>query len=100
MPIYEYECNCCPSRFELKRSFDDDSPVSCPQCEGGARRVFSAVPVIFKGSGFYVTDSRGTDTGSLPGGGDGDGDGNGDGNGDGKKDSVPEAKTASAEEAT
>ena len=59
MPIYEYECTCCPSRFELKRGFHDDGPVSCPRCGSKARRRFSSVPIIFKGSGFYVTDSRG-----------------------------------------
>lgn len=58
MPIYEYECTCCPSRFELRRSFTDDSPVSCPKCGGKVRRIFSPLPIIFKGSGFYVTDSR------------------------------------------
>ena len=71
MPIYEYECTCCQSRFELKRSFDEDTPVSCPQCECEVQRVFSPVPVIFKGSGFYVTDSR-KDYGP-PSGGDGSG---------------------------
>ncbi len=59
LPIYEYECTCCPSRFELKRGFHDDSPVSCPKCGGKARKLFSSVPIIFKGSGFYVTDHRG-----------------------------------------
>lgn len=59
MPIYEFECTCCPSRFELKRSFHDDRPVFCPSCGTRARRLFSSVPIIFKGSGFYVTDSRG-----------------------------------------
>jgi len=58
LPIYEYECTCCPSRFELKRSFSDDSPVSCPQCGGNAQRIFLPVPIIFKGPGFYSTDSR------------------------------------------
>jgi putative FmdB family regulatory protein len=59
LPTYDYECTCCPSKFELKRGFHDDSPVSCPKCGGKARKVFSSVPIIFKGSGFYVTDSRG-----------------------------------------
>ncbi|MFC1940316.1 FmdB family zinc ribbon protein [Chloroflexota bacterium] len=59
MPVYEYECTCCPSRFELKRSFSDDSPVLCPKCGESAVRIFSPVPIIFKGSGFYITDSRG-----------------------------------------
>ena len=59
LPIYEYECTCCPSRFELKRGFHDEDPVLCPRCGGKARQLFSSVPIIFKGSGFYVTDSRG-----------------------------------------
>ena len=59
MPIYEYECTCCSSRFELKRSFNENNPVSCPQCGGDTQPVFSPVPIIFKGSGFYTTDSRG-----------------------------------------
>jgi len=58
LPIYEYECTCCSSRFELKQSFSENTPVSCAQCGGKAQRVFSAVPIIFKGSGFYSTDSR------------------------------------------
>ncbi len=58
MPIYEYECTRCSSRFELKQSFSENAPVSCPRCGGGTRRIFSAVPIIFKGSGFYSTDSR------------------------------------------
>ncbi|MFC2063276.1 FmdB family zinc ribbon protein [Chloroflexota bacterium] len=59
MPIYEYECEKCASRFELKRRFDEDagSPC-CPQCQGEARRIFSPSVILFKGSGFYVTDSR------------------------------------------
>jgi putative FmdB family regulatory protein len=58
MPIYEYECEQCSLRFELRRSFDGRSEVVCPQCGGSARRIFSPVPIIFKGSGFYITDSR------------------------------------------
>ena len=60
MPIYEFECTGCPSRFELKRGFHDQTPVSCPACGRKARRRFSSVPIIFKGSGFYVTDSKGS----------------------------------------
>ena len=58
MPVYEYECNSCLSRFDLRKSFDDSGPVCCPECGGSAQRVFSPVPIIFKGSGFYVTDNR------------------------------------------
>ncbi len=60
MPIYEYECTNCPSHFELKQGFHDNGPVCCPRCGAKARRRFSSVPIIFKGSGFYVTDSRGS----------------------------------------
>jgi putative FmdB family regulatory protein len=59
LPIYEYECSHCSSRFELKRSFSDNSPVTCPQCGCDAQQIFSPVPIIFKGSGFYSTDYRG-----------------------------------------
>jgi len=59
MPIYEYECEKCACRFELKRRFDEDagSPC-CPRCRGKVRRLFSPSVILFKGSGFYVTDSR------------------------------------------
>jgi putative FmdB family regulatory protein len=59
LPTYEFECTACPSRFELKRGFHEEGPVSCPGCGAKAKRRFSSVPIIFKGSGFYVTDSRG-----------------------------------------
>jgi putative FmdB family regulatory protein len=70
MPIYEYECNKCSHRFELRRKFGEDGGAACPQCQGVSQRVFSAVPIVFKGSGFYVTDCRkesgGAATGSEP----------------------------------
>jgi putative FmdB family regulatory protein len=62
MPTYEYECNKCHHRFDLLRSFKDDSDVHCPKCKGKAGRIFTSVPVIFKGSGFYVTDHRKQDS--------------------------------------
>ena len=58
MPIYEYECEKCCARFEMKRRFGEDGGSVCPSCGSPARRLFSAAPIIFKGSGFYVTDSR------------------------------------------
>ena len=58
MPIYEYECEKCHSRFELKRKFGEDGSAHCPRCHSKAVRIFTSVPVIFKGSGFYVTDHR------------------------------------------
>ena len=58
MPIYEYECGICSVRFERKQSFDAEPVAKCPECKGKARRVIHSIPVIFKGSGFYITDSR------------------------------------------
>jgi len=58
VPIYEYECSLCHCRFERRQDFDDEPVAMCPECQGKARRVIHSVPVIFKGSGFYVTDSR------------------------------------------
>jgi len=58
MPIYEYECGKCSYRFELRRRFDENGDAICPQCSGTSRRLFSPVPIVFKGSGFYVTDYR------------------------------------------
>lgn len=58
MPTYEYECETCQHRFERKQSFDEEPVATCPKCGGKSRRVIHSVPVIFKGSGFYITDSR------------------------------------------
>lgn len=58
MPIYEYECSSCRTRFERKQRFDDEPISICPSCQGRARRLIQAVPIVFKGSGFYVTDNR------------------------------------------
>jgi putative FmdB family regulatory protein len=56
LPIYEYECSNCRSRFERKQKFDEEPIATCPQCSGKARRLIHSVPVVFKGSGFYCTD--------------------------------------------
>ena len=59
MPTYEYECEKCACRFELKRRFSEDAGrPCCPKCRGKVRQLFSPSAVLFKGSGFYVTDSR------------------------------------------
>ena len=58
MPTYEYECSECQLHFDKKQSFDEEPVAACPQCKGRARRVIHSIPVIFKGSGFYITDSR------------------------------------------
>jgi len=58
VPVYEYECDICQSRFERKQGFDAEPVAMCPECQGKARRVINSIPVIYKGSGFYITDSR------------------------------------------
>lgn len=58
MPTYEYECFSCGTHFERRQRFDEEPVGICPSCQGKARRVIHCVPVIFKGSGFYVTDNR------------------------------------------
>ncbi len=58
MPIYEYECSVCHLHFERRQRFDAEPVAKCPECQGKARRVLHSIPVIFKGSGFYITDNR------------------------------------------
>ena len=58
MPTYQYACTDCDHAFEQVQSFSDDSLTVCPRCEGRLRKIFNAVGVVFKGSGFYRTDSR------------------------------------------
>ena len=58
MPVYEYECDACNHRFEKKQGFHDKPVEKCPKCGAKPRRVIHSAPVIFKGSGFYITDSR------------------------------------------
>lgn len=58
MPTYQYACTTCDHRFEAVQSFSDSSLTVCPVCEGSLRKVFSSVGIVFKGSGFYRTDSR------------------------------------------
>jgi len=67
MPIYEYECSKCHSRFEKRQGFDAKPLATCPKCQGDARRVLHPAPVHFKGSGFYVTDSRNSGAASSTG---------------------------------
>ena len=58
MPTYAYACTACEHRFEIVQSFSDSSLTQCPECEGRLRKLFNAVGVVFKGSGFYSNDSR------------------------------------------
>ncbi len=58
MPTYQYACTACDHRFEAVQSFSDAALTECPTCSGKLRKVFSSVGIVFKGSGFYRTDSR------------------------------------------
>lgn len=58
MPTYSYACTECDNKFDVVQAFTDDSLTECPQCNGRLRKVFGKVGVVFKGSGFYRTDSR------------------------------------------
>src|SRR6185436_1276609 len=80
VPTYAYMCTACEHRFDITQSFSDDSLTECPECRGRLRKLFNAVGVVFKGSGFYSNDSRndsrnskssgnGASGGKRPGGG-------------------------------
>ena len=58
MPTYEYACSTCGHRFDVRQSFSEDPINDCPQCGASVRRVLYPAGVIFKGSGWYATDSR------------------------------------------
>ncbi|MGD0935601.1 MAG: FmdB family zinc ribbon protein [Streptosporangiaceae bacterium] len=65
MPTYQYACTECGDQLEVVQKFSDDPLTVCPACEGRLRKVFSPVGIVFKGSGFYRTDSR-SGNGSAP----------------------------------
>ena len=66
MPTYQYACTECGHSFEQFQSFSDDALTVCPVCDGKLRKLFNAVGVVFKGSGFYRNDSRSTTSSSEP----------------------------------
>jgi putative FmdB family regulatory protein len=59
VPTYQYACTACDHRFEAVQKFTDDSLTVCPECAGALRKIYGSVGVVFKGSGWYRTDSRG-----------------------------------------
>jgi putative FmdB family regulatory protein len=68
MPTYEYACRDCGEHVEVVQSFKEDPLTECGLCQGQLRKVFSAAGIIFKGSGYYVTDSRSAATAASGGG--------------------------------
>jgi putative FmdB family regulatory protein len=63
MPIYEYACTACGERTEARQGFDDPPLEECPICGGRLRKLYSPVGIVFKGSGFYATDSKSSSKG-------------------------------------
>ncbi|MEU6620655.1 FmdB family zinc ribbon protein [Streptomyces litmocidini] len=66
MPTYQYQCTECGEGLEAVQKFTDDALTVCPSCQGRLKKVFSAVGIVFKGSGFYRNDSRGSSSSSSP----------------------------------
>lgn len=64
MPTYQYQCTECGNGHEAVQKFTDDALTECPSCGGHLKKVFSAVGIVFKGSGFYRNDSRASSNGS------------------------------------
>ncbi|MEU5882825.1 FmdB family zinc ribbon protein [Spirillospora sp. NPDC047279] len=94
MPTYQYVCTECGEPLEVVQKFSDDALTECPTCTGKLRKVFSAAGIIFKGSGFYRTDSRGSSkSSSTVGAGNGAASSNG-GSGD-KSDSTTSSSSSS-----
>jgi len=81
MPTYEYHCATCDRSFDVVQSFTDDPLTICPTCGSPVRKVFSSVGIVFKGSGFYKTDSRDSKSSVTPP--------------DPKKDTIPSGDTGS-----
>jgi putative FmdB family regulatory protein len=98
MPIYSYECDECGVRFDARQKFSDDPISVCPECGGYTHRVPQPVGIVFKGKGWYVTDSKGRNNLAVPPKKDTD---SGDSAANGKSDagestSVTDAKTEPA----
>lgn len=68
MPTYQYACTTCGHQLEAVQSFSDEPLTECPACEGRLRKVFNSVGIVFKGSGFYRTDSRASGSETAAGG--------------------------------
>ena len=66
MPLYEYQCQECGLRFERRQHFSDEPVKTCPDCEGPVVRLIHPAGIIFKGSGFYVTDNRAKSSTRIP----------------------------------
>jgi putative FmdB family regulatory protein len=69
VPTYQYSCTACGEPLEVVQKFTDDALTECPACGGQLRKLYNAVGIVFKGSGFYRTDSRSGSSSTVPAGG-------------------------------
>lgn len=65
MPVYEYQCQKCEKHFEYEHGVNDPQPETCEECGGELKKVFVPVGIVFKGSGFYINDSRKKENGAA-----------------------------------
>jgi putative FmdB family regulatory protein len=98
VPTYQYACTACDERLEVVQKFTDDALTVCSECGGKLRKLYSAVGIVFKGSGFYRTDSRNGSgsNGSSGNGSGGNGSGGNGSGGNGSESSKPDAGTKDA----
>jgi putative FmdB family regulatory protein len=92
LPTYEYACTTCGHQLEAVQKFSDDPLTECPECGGALRKVYGAVGIVLKGSGFYKTDSRAAARGN--------GNGNGNGSGTSKEKEKESSSSSSSESST
>lgn len=92
MPTYQYSCTACGEPLEVVQKFTDDALTECPACGGQLRKLYNAVGIVFKGSGFYRTDSRSGSSSTVPAGGSGSSDSGSTGS---SPSSTPAASTSS-----
>lgn len=95
MPTYSYACKNCGHQFDIVQAFSDNALTDCPECGGRLRKVFNSVGVVFKGSGFYRTDSRGGSSSSTPAGTSSNGSSTSSSNGSGDSAAKPAASSDS-----
>ncbi|MCP9953440.1 FmdB family zinc ribbon protein [Actinomadura madurae] len=100
MPTYQYVCTECGEPLEVVQKFSDDALTECPACTGRLRKVFSAAGIIFKGSGFYRTDSRGSGKSSSTAGASANGSSNGSSGGDSGGDSAKSDSSSSSSDSS
>src|SRR5690242_13607588 len=95
MPVYAYECKDCGVRFDRRQSFNDEALTVCPECEGSVHRLIQPAGVIFKGSGFYSTDNRGSKNSGGSGKSESKSESKSEGGAESKSESKTEAKSES-----